>query len=97
MFEEFGGNVFVSWPGLREFEGNRKHGETERSHPRGAIGLVEFSSAWKAVRAIEDSDVVEAQKSPAEDVSSFVVLAVDPPGEVEKKFLEGSFEKEEIA
>src|SRR6266851_3572360 len=54
-------------------------------------------SMWPPVgrgsAAVEDADVVQAQKSALENVAAFAVLAVDPPGEVEHQLVEDPLKK----
>src|SRR5580700_5836298 len=47
-------------------------------------------------RAIEDSNVVETEKTALEDVHAIGIFAIDPPGEVEKQFMEDFFEEAAI-
>src|SRR5439155_1841537 len=43
--------------------------------------------------AVEDADVVEAEKTALEDVLSLGVLAVHPPGEVQQELVEDALEE----
>jgi hypothetical protein len=43
--------------------------------------------------AVEDADVVEPEEPALEDVPAVVVLAVDPPGEVEQELVEDPLEE----
>ena len=56
-----------------------------------------MSTTRQCVGAIEHSDVIEAEESAAEDVSTIEVFAVHPPREIEQEFLEGFFKEEDVA
>ena len=63
-----------------------------------AIQLV--PSAWPRIQpvrqlrvAVEDADVVEAEEAALEDVVAELVLAVDPPVEVEQQLVEDALEE----
>ena len=47
--------------------------------------------------AIEDADVIEAEKAALEHVYAFGVFSVYPPGEIEQEFLENALEKSTVA
>jgi len=44
------------------------------------------------LRTIEHADVVEAEEAAFEDVVALFVLAVDPPGEIQKELVEDALE-----
>ena len=67
-----------------------------------AIQLV--PSAWlmkppvgSGCAAVEDADVVQAEKAALEDVAALRVLAVDPPGEIQHQLVEDAFEERQVA
>jgi hypothetical protein len=45
----------------------------------------------KGVGAIKNSDIVQSQEATSENIPTFFILAVDPPGEIDEKFLEAPF------
>ena len=47
--------------------------------------------------AVEDADIVEAEKTALKDVAALGVLAVDPPGEIQHQLVENAPEKSPIA
>ena len=54
---------------LGEDEGDLQHVLAVERHPRGAVGLLERAAGRQRRAAIEDADVVEAEKAAVEDVS----------------------------
>src|SRR5688500_10897807 len=52
--------------------------------------------ARQRLGAIEEADVIEAEKSAGEDVSSLNVLAIHPPSEIEQQLLETTFKEEQV-
>src|SRR5205823_13009625 len=97
MFEELRGHVFVYRIGLREFQRHGKHGEAIKSHPRGAVRLLEKSAGRQRFRAVENADVIEPEETARKEVVAFGVFAVHPPGEVEQQLLEHAFKKRGVA
>ena len=51
------------------------------------------SAGAERLRAIEHADVVEAQKAALENVPSFRVLAIHPPGEIQQQLVKHALEK----
>ncbi len=78
---------------LGEFGRHREHVQTEKGHPRGAVGLFEVPAGGQRRAPVEDADVVQPQKAAVEEVAPGRVLAVDPPVEVEQQLVEGTLEK----
>ena len=77
---------------LREDQGDRQEVLGERRHPAGAVGLAQ-QVAWRQRVTVEDTDVVHPQEAALEDVVPQCVLAVHPPGEVEKHLVEDALEE----
>jgi len=96
MLEELAGDIFVDRVVLGEFESDVEHRETEESHPSSSIGLTHRSSSRETLGPVERTDVVETEETSFENVESVLILAVDPPSEVEEKLLEYSLEELEI-
>src|SRR5713101_9103802 len=93
VFEEFRGHVVVGRFVARQLKRNGEHGRAKKSHPSSAIGLLQASSAGQRPRAIEYADIVQPEEPPGEQVFPSRVLAVHPPGEVEKKLLKDPSKK----
>src|SRR5204862_5534452 len=70
-----------------------QHAGAVEGHPRGAVGLLEMAAVREALVAVDDADVVEAEKAAGENAVAVLVLAVYPPGEVEEEFLKDAGEK----
>src|SRR5712692_866239 len=97
VLPELAGDVFIDGILAGEFESDGEHVEGVHGHPRSAVGLFNMATGGKRRAAIEDADIVEAEKATLEDVHTFGVFAVHPPGKVEHEFLEYAFEKCSIA
>src|SRR5262249_48253853 len=65
-------------------------------HPACAVGLADEAACRQRLAAVEDSDVVEAQKTALKEVATVDVLAVHPPGEVEHQLVEDALQKREV-
>ena len=93
MLEELVGNLLVGAVIERELERDGQHVEAVHAHPGSAIRLFQVSTAGQLQSAVEDTDVVQTQKPALEDVESFWIFAIDPPGEVQQELVEGAFQK----
>src|SRR6202041_2132371 len=93
VLPEFAGDVFVGGILRGELHGDGQQVQRVHGHPAGAVGLLDVAAGGKRVTAVEDSDVVEAEKAALENVHTFSVFAVDPPGEIQKKFMEDADQK----
>ena len=65
MLEELAGDVLVDRVVDRELECDAQEVQAVHRHPGGGVGLVEMAAAGKRFAAIEDADVVQAQKTAA--------------------------------
>src|SRR5438105_14903860 len=88
MFEKFGSDIFVSVIFARQLDRDAHQVERKHSHPAGAIALLEMAAVGKARVAIEDADVVESEESALENIFTFGVFPVHPPGEGDEHFVE---------
>src|SRR3954452_11971097 len=97
MLEELGRHILVDGVFARQLQRHREHGVAVEGHPRRAVGLLQVAARWQWLGAVEDANVVEAEKAPGEEVAAVRVLTVDPPGEIEQQLLEDALEEEAIA
>ena len=97
MLEEFDRKPFVHRIALGQFERDAHHGEAEKSHPAGRVGLLQNRAARQFFAAIHDGDVVEPEEAALEDVQPLAVHFVDPPGEIDQQFVKAALEKIQIA
>src|SRR5215469_6622465 len=81
VFIETISHVLIDRVVLGEDNGNLKHNLAIQSNPCGAISLFDSSPSGQVRTAIKHTDVIEAQKSPGEDIAPLRVFAVYPPGE----------------
>lgn len=58
--------------------------------------MSKYTTSWKRLGAVEDTDVVQAKETAFEDVVPALVLAVDPPREVQKQLLENPLEERNV-
>src|SRR3989442_9593756 len=77
----------------RQFKGDPQHARAIEPHPGSAISLLELPAGRQRPGAVEHSQVVNSEEPAAEDVATFRVLAIDPPGEVHQELVKGSFQK----
>ena len=97
VLEELCGDILVDGILASELKGDFHHVQAEHAHPACAITLLQCAAGWQRCAAVEDSDVVEAEKSSLEDVVVIRVLAVHPPGEVQHELVEEGFQESEVA
>ena len=79
MLEELAGNVLVDAAVLSQFESNVQHVQRVEGHPSSGISLLESTTTRERFRAVENTDVIQTEKTTLENVVSVRVLAVDPP------------------
>src|SRR3974390_2217107 len=77
----------------RHLQGDLHHVLRAKSHPGGAVGLVQMTTGGQWGAAIEDPDVVQPEESALKHVATVEVLAVEPPHEVLHHLLEGLLEE----
>ena len=80
----------------RELESDLEHVLAEQGHPGGAVGLFQIASGGQRRTAVENADIVEAEKPALEQVSAETVLAVHPPAEIRRQPTEYPLQKIEI-
>ena len=78
---------------LREFERDAQQVQAIHRHPARAVGLIDKAAGGQRGAAVEHTDVIEAEETTLKNISSLRVLAVDPPGEIQKQFMEDAFKK----
>src|SRR5689334_4610991 len=93
MLEEFAGHVLVSHVFFSEFQSDGQHVEAIHAHPTGAVGLFEMAARGKRGGTIENSDVVESEEAALENVRAIGILAIHPPGEIQKQLVKNLFEE----
>src|SRR5262249_33254812 len=76
---------------------NRKQVERVHRHPTCAIRLFDVAAGRQRRAAVEDTDVVESKKAALEDVHSFSVFPINPPGEVQHQLVKDFFEEPNVA
>ena len=70
MLEEFGGDILIGIVVLRQLDGDAQHVEAVHRHPGGAVGLLQRAARRAVARAVEDADIVQAQKAALEDIAA---------------------------
>ena len=78
---------------MPELQGDVEHIQAVHGHPGGPVGLIDVTSGGEGFAPVEDADVVETQETALEDVVPVVVLAVDPPGEVQEQLVEDTLQE----
>ena len=87
MFEKLRCDVLVDRVALSQLQRHREHRPTIKRHPRRPVGLLQRSAGRQRLRAVKHPDVVQPQKTAAEDMPPAGIFAVHPPGEIEQEFL----------
>src|SRR5271154_6558561 len=97
MLKELCRHILVNMVGRRQFQCNPHQIERVHRHPGGGIGLVDMAAGRQILAAVEDADVVEAEKTALKDVAALGVPAVDPPGEIQHQLVKDAPEKCPVA
>src|SRR5271165_7549346 len=97
VLEELGGDIFVDRIVLRQLERDAHEIQGVHGHPAGSVRLIDVAAGRQLGAAVEDADVVQAEKSALEYVAALGVLAVHPPGEVQNQLVENSLQESEVA
>src|SRR6516162_10415206 len=88
MFKETESNFLVHRISLSEDQRDFQHVLAIKRHPCGPVGLVQMSPGWELRTAVENADIVQAEKAAREHISTVRVLTVHPPVEVQHQALE---------
>src|SRR5215469_17089659 len=89
-------HFFINRVVLGKNESDLQHDLAVERNPCGAVRLFDDSAGGQVGTAIKYANVIQAEKSPGEDVASVGVFAVYPPGEIDQQALETLFQKGEI-
>ncbi len=92
-----GRHILVRRIARGQLDADFEHVLAVQRHPRRAVGLLEIAAGRQRRAAIEDADIVEAEKAALVEVLAEAVLAVRPPGEVQRQLGEGAGEERLIA
>ena len=85
--------ILVSRVMQGQLQRDLKHILAKQRHPGRSIRLFQITSGGQRCAAVEDPDIVQAQKTAFKDIAAGPVFAVDPPGKIEHQFLKGLFQK----
>ena len=96
MLDELEGDLLVDRVVLGQDEGHLQHVLAVERHPRRPVRLLQRAAGRQRRAAVEDADVVQAQKAAGEDVAPGRVLAVDPPVEVQHQPLERALQEPQV-
>lgn len=83
LLHELHDHVLVNRIVGSEFDGEFRHVLAKQSHPSRAVRLLQVAAGGERRTAIEDANVVEAEKAPFKDVLAEAVLAIGPPSEIQ--------------
>src|SRR5271168_1533439 len=73
------------------------HSQRESRHPGRAVRLVEIGAVRQRGPEVEKSDIVKTQETALKYISSVMVLAIDPPGEVQHQLMKDALQKRPVA
>ena len=93
MLPELAGNIFVGRILTRQFQGDGQQVQAVHRHPARAVGLLDILPARQRSAAVEQPDVIQAQKAALKDVVALGVLAVHPPGEIQQHLMEDALQE----
>jgi hypothetical protein len=88
MLEEFGRDVFVDMIFHRKLERDAHQVEGMHRHPCRSVGLIDVSSGGQRRGAVEDPDIVQAQKAALKNLAPVRVLTIDPPVEIQALYIQ---------
>src|SRR5262249_53907203 len=87
VLPELAGYVLVGGVILRQLHRHGQQVECVHRHPAGSVGLLDVSTSGQGSAAVKDTNVVQAKESALENVHALGIFAVDPPGEIQQKFV----------
>src|SRR5712691_12528736 len=96
VLEELAGDIFVSGIFFGQFKSDGQHVQAIHAHPACAVGLLKMAPGWQGSGAVENSNVIKPEKSALKNICAVRVLAVDPPGEVQKELVKDPFQESTI-
>src|SRR5580693_128286 len=96
MLEETVGDFLIHGIVFRQNESDLQHVLAIEGHPCRAIRLVEMTARRKGSTAIEESNIVQPEEAPREDIPSLRILSVDPPVEIQHQTLKRTFQETQI-
>ena len=98
VLEELGRHVLVDQVvGVGQLQSHVQHDHAEERHPGGPVRLLQLPAGRERLAPVEQSDVVQPQEPPGENVPPVGVLPVHPPVEVEHQLLEGPSQEAVVA
>src|SRR5262249_4078159 len=65
-----------------KLKGNLEHVLAEQGHPGGAVGLLQMSASRQWRTAVEDTDIIEAEKPAFKKAPTKAIFPIDPPAEI---------------
>ena len=74
-----------------KFDGDLRHILAEQGHPGCPVCLLQVAAGGKRCTAIEDADVIEAEKASFEYVLAEPVFTIHPPGKIQSQLVERCF------
>ena len=72
------------------------HLEAVERHPRRTIRLTQASARRERLRTIEDTNIIKPEEPALKDIVPSLVLAIDPPREVQQQLLEDALQERQI-
>ena len=72
---------------LRQFQRDPHHRQGKHPHPPGRVGLFKRGTVLELLAAVEDADVVEAEKAPLEHIVAVAIDLVHPAGEIQQQLV----------
>src|SRR5437762_5487050 len=98
MFEKLGRDIFVNVIFTGEFNRNPHQVQRKHSHPTRTIALFKTAPVGKGGGVtIEYADVIEPEEFALEDIVTFGIFPIYPPGKCEQEFVEDRFQKCAVA
>src|SRR5689334_78140 len=96
MLEELARDILIGGIVMGELNRDLEKIERIHGHPARAVRLLNDAAARQRLVAVKDSNVIEAQKPALENVVAFGILAVHPPGEIQKQLLKYALKKKQV-
>src|SRR5437588_7098664 len=97
MFKKLDGNIFVDGVFPRQFQRDPHQIQAKHSHPTGGVALFEMTAPRKRGAAIENTDIIESEKTALENVSTSRIFTVNTPGKVQQKLVKDRLQEGAIA
>src|SRR6267154_4203129 len=93
VLPELAGDILVARLLCCQFQSDGQEVQRIHSHPTGSVRLFDIAACGQRRAAVEDADVVQAEKTALKNVHAVGIFAVYPPGKVQHQLVEDTLQE----